>query len=694
MKIDLSQFQQTFLQESADHVASMEAGLLALRSAPTDIELLNAIFRSAHSIKGGAGSFGFASLVRFTHCLETLLDRLRSSEMIADDDIVDALIRSVDVVSHLLQASPDAALPPNAAQLMQRMDAVGNSGSGPQAEPAPASAAPSPDALICYKVIFKPARELFDSGTNPLLLLRNLGELGSVSCCSLHVEDLPSLADLDPTQCYLSWTVELISSRPESELMEVFEFVEHLADITILRQNLPAASQESQKVESAPSLAAPANPAAAVRESATNRVSPRKADSGGESIRVSTQKIDRLIDLVGELVIAQVAVARMVEDFDPNNLPKLRDAVAAMERNTRELHERVMGVRMLPVGMLFQRYPRTVYDIAQSTGKQISVQLHGEETEIDKSMLESLSDPLIHLVRNAADHGIESPEARRAAGKPEEGVLCLKAFHHSGRVVIEVTDDGAGIDVARVRKKAVERGLIAEDAALTDDQIRMLIFEPGFSTRDEVSDLSGRGVGMDVVKRNVKQLNGDLRLTSELGCGTAVRIELPLTLAILDGLLVRVGQRTLVVPVLSVRETIPLQQDQVVRLAEQAEVVVLRGESVPLLRLTRYLGVAGESTSRSNTRELTVIAETGQRTIGLVVDELLGQQQVVVKSLERHFRKVDGLMGATILPDSSVAPILDVTALSELDLYSLQTSLKTARQIAEITAGPEANFAQ
>lgn len=684
MKIDLSHFQQTFLQESADHVASMEAGLLALRSAPADIELLNAIFRSAHSIKGGAGSFGFTNLVRFTHCLETLLDRLRSSEMKADDDVIDALIRSVDVVSQLLQAEPGADLPPEGAQLIERMDAMGSGAPAVEVE-APAAEVSAPtEELTFYKVSFKPARELFDSGTNPILLLRNLADLGAVSCIHLDTSEIPALAELDPGQCYLSWTVELISPRPESELMEVFEFVEHLAEISIVRQNLPGAeageANETKPAE-APISAAPAAVAAPVAAAAQgNHAAPKKVE---ESIRVPIQKVDRLIDLVGELVIAQVSVARMVkDDFDAADLPALRDAVAAMERNTRELHERVMGVRMLPVGMLFQRYPRTVYDICQITGKQISVELHGEETEIDRSMLESISDPLIHLVRNSADHGIESPADRVAAGKPAEGVLSLKAFHHSGRVVIEVSDDGAGIDVARVRSKAIERGLIAADAVLSDDQIRMLIFQPGFSTRDQVSDLSGRGVGMDVVKRNVTALNGDLKLTSELGRGTTVRIELPLTLAIMDGLLVRVGERTLVAPVLAVRETVALQEDKVVRLAEQAEVVVLRGESIPLLRLSRFLGL-GDNVAHSDenqsefARKLVVIVEAGQQTIGLVVDELLGQQQVVVKSLERHFRKVSGLMGATILPDSSVAPILDISGLSALDLYSLHTSSAT-----------------
>jgi two-component system chemotaxis sensor kinase CheA len=378
------------------------------------------------------------------------------------------------------------------------------------------------------------------------------------------------------------------------------------------------------------------------------------------------------------LVIAHVMTAQMVEDFEPSCLPKLREAVASMERNTRELHERVMAVRMLPVGTLFQRYTRTVYDIAQATGKQIRLEMSGEETEIDKSMLELLGDPLIHLVRNAADHGIETEQERTAAGKPEEGVITLRAFHRAGRIVIEISDDGAGIDTTKVRAKAIERGLIEPDAQLTDDQLRMLIFEPGFSTREEISDLSGRGVGMDVVKRNVQQLNGTVSLESEKGSGSTVSIELPLTLAILEGLLVRVGDRTLVLPLLAVIETVPLHKDQIVRVAEQGEVVLIREESIPLLRLSRFLGLAPETATtdqaseEAGNRRLAVIVEVGHKKIGLVVDELLGQQQVVVKSLERHLRKVDGLMGATILGDGCVAPIVDVGGIAAMNLFSLR----------------------
>ena len=707
MKIDLSQFRQTFMQESAEHVEAMEAGLLALRTAPDDAETLNAIFRSAHSIKGGAGSFGLTNLVRFTHALENLLDRLRSLEIPATAEVISLLLQSVDVLRAMLDASADGELPQGAAELAERIESL--SAAQPAAQEKLVRQASSSGTatenraaageLHFYRVEFRPHRQMFLSGTNPIMLLRNLSALGTVSVCQLHAEDLPPLEHLDPTQCYLSWTIEIASSCPEEVLLEVFEFVDDLAEVTVQRVDQPLQTEKGLALHrptvqprtldvvpsAAPEKVEPVDRRKeAERRKAEERRTAKKSTATTEasSIRVATDKVDRLIDLVGELVIAQVMTAQMVEDFEPSRLPKLREAIAAMERSTRELHERVMAVRMMPVGGLFQRYVRVVYDIAQSTGKQIRLETDGEETEIDKSMLELLGDPLTHLIRNAADHGIESTETRLAANKPAEGLINMRAFHRSGRIVIEISDDGAGIDTTRVRAKAVERGLIAEEADLSDDQIRMLIFAPGFSTREEVSDLSGRGVGMDVVKRNVQQLSGTVGLTSELGVGSTVSIELPLTLAILEGLLIRVADRTLVLPLLTVVEAVP-STGKIKRLAEQAEVIVIREESIPVLRLGRFLAVppdaidaelpAGAQLTRDQleNHRLVVVVEAGRKKIGLVVDELLGQQQVVVKSLEKNLHKVEGLMGATILGDGRVAPIIDVGALSEMPLFSV-----------------------
>lgn len=697
MKIDLTQFRQTVVQESAEHIASMEAGLLRLRSARADVELLNAIFRSAHSIKGAAGTFGMANLVRFTHSIESLLDRMRSMEVIAGDEVIGTLLRSIDVLRDLLESEaspqPSAAMPADGLELITRIEALmSEKASAPHWEQQLASS-PVEDSrsLNLYKIEFRPDRELFMSGTNPIVLLRNLAALGAVSCCHIHDDDLPALADLDPSSCYLSWTMELASECTGAELREIFEFVEHLAEIRIQcvhaplpRNDAPASYNEPTAPQNLAAPAAPLKPAAVGSKPSTNTPA---LNGESTSIRVAIDKVDRLIDLVGELVIAHVMTAQMVDEFEPALLPKLREAVGAMERNTRKLHEQVMGIRMLPVGTLFQRYSRTVYDIAHDSGKQIRLETNGEGTEIDRGMLELLGDPLTHLARNAADHGIEAPPVRLAAGKPEEGLISLRAFHRSGKIVIEISDDGGGIDTDQVRRKAIERGLMGPDARLSDEQLRNLIFEPGFSTREQVTNLSGRGVGMDVVKRNVQQLNGTVALASEKGRGTTVTIELPLTLAILEGLLVRVSDRTLVLPLLAVRETVPLPDDKIARFSELGETVIIRGESVPLLRLSRFLGLTSEISNGENpaeengNRRLAVIVESGRRKIGLVVDELLGQQQVVVKSLEKNLRKVEGLMGATILGDGHVAPIVDVAGIGGLDLLALQAPIPGSRLV-------------
>ena len=726
MKIDLSQFRQTFLQESAEHVATMESGLLALRSAPQDAETLNAIFRSAHSIKGGAGSFGLDALVRLTHALESLLDRMRAAEIDVAEPLIALLLESVDELRDLLIPGDAGVLPPSSLPLstltlIERLQTLNglHDPERPAAEAAslvasslahdPAACAASD--LAVYRIAFHPDREMFASGTNPIVLLRNLAALGRVAVTELHTEELPSLADLDPALCYLSWTIEIATLHSIDALREVFEFVEHLAEIAIVRidtadevevKDTAVSLRSLPSLQPAPVDPPPGDPASSFASGSARTLvsssmarSPARPGAGGESasIRVATEKVDRLIDLVGELVIAHVMTAQMVERFDPVCLPRLRASVAAMERNTRELHERVMAVRMLPVGTLFQRYERTVYDIARATGKQIRLTLAGEEAEVDKSMLEMLGDPLTHLIRNAADHGIESPAVRLAIGKPAEGAIGLRAFHRAGRVVLEISDDGAGIDPAFVRAKAVARGLIPASSQLTDEQLRLLIFEPGFSTRDAVSDLSGRGVGMDVVRQNVRRMNGSIAVSSEVGRGSTVSIELPLTLAILEGLLVRVADRTLVLPLLSVVETVSPRPGQIQRVAEQGDVVLIRNESVPLLSLRRYLGLTAASSpsaspashsatqaseaqtaTHSAPHPLVVVVEAGRRKIGLAVDELLGQQQVVVKSLERHLRKVEGLMGATILGDGCVAPILDVAGLAGLNLFSLSHS--------------------
>jgi len=643
MQIDLSRFRDTFFQESAEHLAEMEAGLLRLEREPNDTELLNAIFRAAHSIKGASGTFGFEDVARFTHGLESLLDRLRAGQIAVTHALVDTLLRSGDLLRELLaRAAAGTPAPEQMAALLSELErASGGAASAPA--PAPArTGAPEYATAKAYRIHFRPSIDLFQQGMDPLLILRDLAALGH-AVATADASQLPPLTSLDPEQCYLGWTVRLETTKTAEEIRDVFAFVEDSAEIGV----------EPEALEAQPA-AVPV--AAAEPKSAA-------APAGTASLRVATSKVDKLIDLVGELVIAQSMAKAIVDAFEPSRLHQLREAMAETERYTRELQERVMSVRMLPIGQVFSRFPRLVRDVAAQLGKRVRVEMAGEETELDKGVVERMSDPLTHLVRNAIDHGIEAPEERRRLGKPEEGLLRLEAHHQSGNVMVAVSDDGRGLNAGRIRQKAVERGLIAESAALSNEQAYNLIFEPGFSTAEKVSDVSGRGVGMDVVKRNVQALNGSVAVDTQAGGGTTVSIRLPLTLAILDGLLLKVGAETYVMPLVSIVESIRPRADQVRGVAGKGDVVAVRGDVLPLVRLHELFAIPSAVTDPCC--GLTVIMESGGQRTALLVDELLGQQQVVVKSLEAHYRKVRGVLGATILGDGRPALILDAAGLAE-----------------------------
>lgn len=658
MNIDLSRFREIYLQECAEHLAAMESGLLQLESSPVDPEVLNSIFRAAHSIKGGAGTFGFNSVARFTHSLESLMDRMRAGEISPSSDLTHLLLGAVDTLRELLACTEGPStgeLPARSEAILAELDRAWKADAVHVPElvvDVPKSALPA----TSYRIRFAPSPEILARGANPILLLRDLEELGELTGLEADISHLPTLESLDPSVCYMAWVAFLRTDRPIADIHDVFAFVEDDAQIVIE----PVGSEPAGVLQQAETQAA--NESLKTTVSVVNRgASSRTAARDSASIRVPAEKVDKLIDLVGELVIAQSMTTEIVDHFTPASLPRLKEAVAAMERNTRELQERVMAVRMLPVGTVFNRFPRLVHDVSESTGKKINLRMSGEDIELDKGVLERLSDPLTHLIRNSADHGIEDCATRVARGKPEEGTIALRAFHQGGSIVIEVSDDGYGLDTARIREKAVERGLIKLGDSLTDEQVHLLIFEPGFSTRDQVSDLSGRGVGMDVVRRNVESLNGAVGVSSELGRGTTVRIRLPLTLAILDGLLIRVGAQTYVIPLTSIIESVRPRRTQVSNIAGRGEVVVVRDEPLRLLRLHSLFGVPDAVTDP--TLGLVVIVEHGTTKLALLVDELLGQQQVVVKSLETHFRRVDGALGATILGNGRAALILDVSGL-------------------------------
>jgi two-component system, chemotaxis family, sensor kinase CheA len=672
MTLDLTQFHGAFFEESLEALDTMENALLKLDAGAPDKELINTIFRVAHSIKGGSATFGFADIASFTHSLETMLDELRSGTMQVTPAGSDLLLKSVDVMREMLRAVQHKQ-PLNVqrvSDLQFDLELMIAQKPAPVAVVVPAIAPPVarvPDhshALRTWQISFRPYPELFVRNNDPLRMFRELAELGALNT-TVQLDALPAFADLDPQSCYLAWTLELPGTVEESAIRQVFDWAEGDCDLELRRTGAtvepmtPAATATTPAatpIQTAPE----SQPAAARADSKSEGPAFVSPDAG--SIRVGVEKIDELMNTVGELVITQAMLSQLGAQIDGPLAEKLRAGLTQLERNMRVLQESVMRVRMLPINVVFSRFPRMVRDLAQRLGKQIDLKLTGEQTELDKTVLEKIGDPLVHLIRNSIDHGIEQPEARIAAGKPAAGTVRLDACHRGGNIAVEVSDDGGGLDKDRILSKARDRGLVAESEVLTDEQIYELIFLPGFSTAEKTTDVSGRGVGMDVVRRNVIELGGSIGLSSERGKGSKCVITLPLTLAIVDGQSVSVGSETYIVPLISIVESLQLSNDRVSRLSGHGEVFSFRGYYLPIVRLYEVFGV--EPRTRSIDEGLVVVAEgEGHQRIGLFVDDLLGQQQVVIKSLEANYGHVPGVSGATILGDGSVALILDVNGL-------------------------------
>ncbi|HEB66540.1 MAG TPA: chemotaxis protein CheA [Gammaproteobacteria bacterium] len=666
MSIDLSQFLETFYEESFEGLETMEQELLNLESGNTDPEVINTIFRAAHSIKGGSGTFGLDSVADYTHVLETLLDEMRDGRRAVTPEVIAPLLGAVDVLRDMLTAlrageEPDPA--PVAAS-RKALEAVLGQAGGEADEPAAGDNGKA-GAGSGWRIVFRPHVHMLQTGNDPVRMFRELADLGELEV-QADVEQLPSLACLVPEDSYLGWTLILRGDVGREAIDEVFDWVEGDCDLVIEPLNeggeAPAPKERVTATPKAATAAAPASSATDAKPASQTGVrTARPAETS--SIRVAIDKIDDLINMMGELVITQSMLSQLgeAETFGPEHIERLRDGLAQLERNTRELQENVMRIRMLPISFAFQRFPRLVHDLGARLGKKIELQLSGEQTELDKTVMEKIGDPLVHLVRNSLDHGIETPEARLAAGKPETGVIHLNAFHEGGNIVIEIRDDGAGLNRERILAKAVENGLVDAEDHLTDEQVYELIFAPGFSTAETVSDVSGRGVGMDVVRKNIRALGGTVDVRSEPGQGSTFTIRLPLTLAILDGQSVRVGQEIYIVPLIAIIESLQVEPEFVKSVTGSAQVYCLRDEYIPIVRLADVFGVQADA--RRLEDGLLVVVESEGNKIALFVDDLLGQQQVVIKSLETNFRKVDGISGATILGDGTVALILDITGL-------------------------------
>lgn len=679
----MEEIRKIFEAECIEGLDTMESGLLELESGDAGIEVVHDIFRAAHSIKGGSATFGYRKIAEFTHLMETLLDRVRAGQMVASTPVIQLLLGCVDCLREMMEAIHSGEYDePRIADLMTALQAELDGGEperAPAAAPVAAPASPAaPAAPTGWRIVFRPQEDLLRSGNQPLHLLRALAELGECRTRA-DVSRLPVFESLDPESIYIAWEIELSSDASREQVREIFEWVEDQCELSIEPLRPEGADPAAAAAAAGPLAAVPPPDEHRVRERRTEpgasdrREGDRRKRGGAKeagSIRVGIDKVDNLMNLVGELVITQAMISQFGRESSGQlDFAALRDTLEQLARNTRELQEAVMQVRMLPVGVTFSRFPRLVHDLSAKLGKKVELEIQGEQTELDKTVLEKIGDPLVHLIRNSLDHGIEDEATRLAAGKPAHGTIRVSASHESGNIVIRVADDGAGLNGDRILRKARERGLVAEDEELSPQQINELIFMPGFSTAEVVSDVSGRGVGMDVVRSNIHEIGGRVEVSSTPGEGSVFQITLPLTLAILDGQLVRVGTQVYVVPLLSIVETVQVDRERLNQIAGHSTVYRLRGEAVPVIDLRRILRVRAPLAAggADNVRErLLVIVESGRSVVGLAVDELLEQHQVVIKSLENNFVQVPGTLGATILGDGTVSLIVDIPGMVRL----------------------------
>ncbi len=697
MSIDMSQFHQVFFEECFEGLEAMESGLLTLDMGDIDSEIINTIFRGAHSIKGGSGTFGFTVVAEYTHIMETLLDEMRDGRRQVTQPAVNVLLGSVDCLREMLTAIQNEQDVDNGSVATHKaaLEVVLNGGSvseelaSPPAEQELASeeltVKVAPEIVQeesvelgeqGWKIAFCPYLDLLKTGNDPVRLFRELNELGDLTAIA-NIQDVPGFYELDPEECNISWDLKVVGDISGDEIKEIFNWVEGDCEMEV--QPLAKAVKPAPVVKKADpessAVITPSNPAPKPVEvkpkvtTETKKSDSQDADNDAvkntakaSSIRVDTDKIDTLINMVGEVVITQSMLGLVGENFSMEKVGQLKRGLAQLERHTRDLQQSVMNIRMLPISFVFSRFPRLVHDISSKLDKKIVLKLVGENTEVDKAVVELINDPLVHLIRNSLDHGIEMPADRVAAGKPETGTIELKAYHRGGHIVIEIIDDGRGLDKDKLLAKAIEKGLIEENNLLTEKQIFELIFMPGFSTAEQLTDISGRGVGMDVVRRNIQSLGGNIEIISELGKGTTIAIHLPLTLAILDGQSVAVGDETYIVPLVSIIESINITERMLNKVAGKGETFRLRNEYLPVIRMRGIFNVHSGDPTKSKEGVLVVVEGQGELCC-LLVDELLGQQQVVIKSLEANYRRVEGVSGATILGDGSVALILDVPGL-------------------------------
>ncbi|UPQ89435.1 chemotaxis protein CheA [Vibrio sinaloensis] len=672
MALDMEQLRKMFYEECRENLTVLEEILLNLEIEQVDDESINTIFRAAHSIKGGAGTFNLLDISEFTHSVEAYLDLVRNHQRQLTQQTVDLLLKSVDCIhsmleGHELGSEVDKELQQQVTQsLVALLDDSGESEQNQ--DQVQTNIEPTPDTSSTdkpWELRFIPHPDMFFSGNDPLRILRELKELDVECHIDVDTSNLPEIDALEAELCFLRWSATLPAHIDEALIKEIFEWVEDECDL-ILERFEPSSSQPEDAQPTSSTELAPVEPASKPVESvsaAPAAAKSVKSESSVSSIRVDIDKVDSLINLVGELVITQSMLTEIGNDFSMDKLDKLKTGLEQLLQNSKDLQENVLNIRMLPVSFAFSRFPRLIRDLSSRLDKQVELKIKGEHTELDKTVLERIVDPLVHLVRNGIDHGIEAPAKRVENGKPAAGTIELNAYHQGGSIIIEISDDGAGLDCDKLWSKALEKGVLAEEARreeFSDKQIMNLIFAPGFSTAEQVSDISGRGVGMDVVRRNIEELGGHIEVESQLGVGSRFVISLPLTLAILDGQLVKVAGEVYVIPLLTIVESIQIDPASIKLASGGIELYRLRDENIPILRLQDELEM-GQSGALD--QQLLCFVEAAGQRVGLLLDELLDQQQVVIKSLESNYSKVSGISGATILGDGSVSLILDIQGL-------------------------------
>lgn len=643
----IDKYKQAFREEAREILVDLESALLDLNENRDDTELVGRAFRALHTIKGSGAMFGFDAIASFTHDIENAFDQVRNGRLRATSDLISLSLAAVDQIKIMLDESAGQAngSAESTAHILEKLRALTGASEAP-VKPRPAAVTTGPpvaaSATSEWHISFRPGADLLRTGANPLLLLRELRHLGTLQV-KADTSSVPAIGELDPECCYIAWDMILTTAVASDEIRDVFIFVEGSCELSV------------EQVGSSPDgAAAPAAPV--VKSSGEGRRSPDK-EAQASSIRVAAAKLDQLVDLVGQLVTVQARLAELATGREDRAMQAVAEEIEAL---TAQLRETSMGMRTLPLRSTFERFKRLVYDLGRSLHKEVELTFEGGETELDKTVLDQLNDPLMHLIRNSMDHGIESPEVRRAAGKASTGTIRLSARHAGAQVLVSVSDDGKGIDREGVRTRAIEKGLIASDARLSESEVFSFIMEPGFSTAHELSDVSGRGVGMDVVRKNVEALRGSIEIASQPGLGTTATLRLPLTLAIIDGLLVRVGQARFVMPLGNTVECVELTRQDIAN-ANGKHLANIRGEIIPYIRLSEYLQTHTEPPER----EQIMVAETEHGRFGFVVDQVLGDHQTVIKNLGRLYRNVQDVSGATILGDGTVALILDLHRLAQ-----------------------------